>query len=129
MKSTYTIDKERRLIRVKFSGLVTVDDTIEHVDAVLADPDFTAGMDSISDLTGASFDWGLPDLDKFRAYVKKIKHLAGECKWALLASGGVTHLTARIFMTLHEAFEDTIEVRLFDNESAAESWIAGDGDA
>jgi len=123
MKCSYVIDSENNLIRKKWIGKMTVDDEIALICKIISDPKFRKGMNAICDLTEAEVDWSTSELDRLRRYVADIRKTTGECKWAIISSGGITSLTARIFVLLHEAFMDTIEVKLFKTEQEALPWI------
>lgn len=122
MSHTYQIDPSRGLITVHYSGKISVEDCIDLVNEVLADSAFRPGMNSVSNFTEASVTWSLAELDRFRVFVSKIKHLTGPARWAAVFPKGKDTSTARMFIALHNAFEDTIKVKLFDNEEAALKW-------
>ena len=128
MPSSYIIDEEVNVVHVKYSGTITVSEQMAIINAVLADPKFRAGMDSVSDLTEAIYNWNLNDIDLFRAYVDTITTATGKCKWALVSQGGITGATAKTFMILHEIYADLIMVRLFSNRDDALKWISAAGE-
>lgn len=123
MNSTYRIDSERSLVFKNHVGPITVDDEITLLNQIISDPDFRTGMSAICDFSKAEVDWELHDLDKFRAFVRRVRDSVGECKWAIISPGGATDLTAKLFITLHEAFEANIKVKLFTNEDDAIAWV------
>lgn len=124
MAISYTIDTVRGIVQKHNAGQISVEEEIAFLEKVFADPNYRRGMNAICDLTEGVIDWSLTDLDRFRTFIENRKGVIGECKWALLATGGITHLTARIFILLHEAFSDTIEVKLFGTREEAETWLA-----
>jgi hypothetical protein len=125
VKFSYSIDEKSSIMRVKFSGELTVDEVMTFQKQLVADPRFRPGMAVLTDLSDAIFDWSLADLDKYRARVAQVKDVVGDAKWALVAAGGVTHVTARMFSVLHEAFQEFLSVRLFNTEQEALNWIDG----
>ncbi len=126
MKTSFTIDVDRNLITKIHRGAITVDDEIELLTAIFSDPTFRRGMNAICDYTDATAEWSFSDIDRIRAYVARIKHIAGACKWAIVAPKGKDRSTGRIFVALHDAFEDTITVKLFDTVDEGLAWIAHD---
>lgn len=128
MQFSYYFDEAKRLIHVKKSGTVTVDDDIAMIKAILADPKFRKGMSSISDLTDAQYDWGLPDVDRFREFVYSIADAAGSCKWALVTNGGITQAAARMFIVLYDIHSDKIKIKMFSNKFDAVKWVTKVGE-
>jgi hypothetical protein len=51
---SYSIDKQRRLIRTAAEGLVKFDDVRGHQDRLLADPDFDTSFDQLIDATAVT---------------------------------------------------------------------------
>ena len=123
MKSQYSIDVEHALIHKRHIGVITVEEEIELVDTVLSDPTYRKGMNSLCDFSEASVNWSLDDLDRYRSYVTRIKKVTGKCKWAIIFPSGKDNSTARMFVALHEAFQDTISVKLFNDATEAMDWL------
>ena len=123
MMYRYVIEPENNLFRKTYEGTISVEDEINLLTQVLKDPDYRKGMNAICDFSKARVDWGLGDIDHIRAYIAKIKDQVGKCKWALITTDSVSSITARIFLVLHEAFQDTITIKLFSNEIEAMAWI------
>lgn len=122
MESYYTIDHKRNLVTKTHVGKMTVDDEITLINQIVEDPEFKKGMSFICDFEKATADWELNELDRFRAFVSKIKSLTGDCRWALVFPEGKSTATARIFVALHQALEDTITVELFRDIKSATDW-------
>jgi hypothetical protein len=122
-RNQYSIDTTHGLIHKKHSGEVTVDDEIKLLDQIISDPTFHKGMNALCDFTNATASWSLEDLDRFRAYVTRIKKVTGRCKWAILFPAGSDTSTARMFVALNDAFEDTISAKLFSDSKEALAWL------
>ncbi len=122
MSHTYEIDTDRKLIFVTYAGRVSGDECVDLINQVLADPKYQPRMNSVSYFTDATLTWSLAELDRFRVFVSKIKLMTGPSRWAAVFPKGKDTSTARMFIALHNAFEDTIKVKLFDNEEDALSW-------
>ncbi|MEW6050592.1 MAG: hypothetical protein AB1644_05965 [Candidatus Zixiibacteriota bacterium] len=125
MKSYYEIDSAHNLILKGHRGKLAVDDEIEVVNAILADPKYKKGMGAFCDLTEASVNWSLEELDRFRVFVARIKSVCGKSRWGIHISPGKDNTTARMFAALHDAFEDTITVKLFEDREEALKWVKG----
>ncbi len=123
MISSYHIDEANGLIVVKMIGPITVADQIAFVDKVVADPKYQKGMNSISDLTEAVFDWGLAEIDQFRSYVYSISENIGPCKWALISRGGITLISAKLFIVLHNIRFERVKIKLFSGKFDAIKWL------
>ena len=124
MKSHYSIDSERKLIFKKHVGKVTVDEEIALLEEVMADPAFRSGMSALCDFTEADGSWSLNELDRFRAFVDRIRRRWGQCKWAVVFTAGADTSTARIFVALNDAFGTEIEVKLFNSAEDGLAWMA-----
>src|SRR5215467_13434583 len=48
----FSIDKDRRLVVVKFEGSVTVQEIAQYVESLVAHPDFDSSFSEITDLRG-----------------------------------------------------------------------------
>lgn len=123
MEYSYYFDEAKRLIHVKKKGVVTADEDIALIRTIMADPKFRKGMNTISDLTNAQYDWSLPDVDRFREFVYSIAEEAGLSKWALVTDGGITQSGARMFIFLYDIHCDQIKIKLFSNMFDAVKWV------
>jgi hypothetical protein len=119
----YRIDTDRKLVTVAYEGKITVEEVIALIDQVVADKAYEREMDAISDFSQANVTWTLAELDRFRVYISKIKFVTGPSNWAIIFPPGKDTSTARMFIALHNAFEGTIKVKLFNNEDAAMKWL------
>jgi methyl coenzyme M reductase alpha subunit len=119
----YEIHQARNLIRVVYSGNIGVEQEIDFIEEILADPRFRPGMDSISDLTRGVFDWDVKDIEHFQSYVNSLGERFGASRWALVSNHGITHANATMFAILQEIYGDSISVRLFTNEHDAVDWL------
>lgn len=125
MKSHYTIDTDRNVVFKKHVGEISVDDEIELLEQIMSDPAFRRGMNALCDFIDAGGSWSLNELDRFRAFVDRIRRRWGECKWAVVFSAGADTSTARIFVALNDAFGADIEVKIFDSLDEGMAWIEG----
>lgn len=124
MKSQYQIDKALNIVFTAYNGNITVEDVIAKTNALIADPDFSPAMNSICDYTEATAVWTLAEVDRFRAYVQKLKEGTAHSKWALIFPKGKDTSTARIFVALQNAFTENLEVQIFRDRHSAMAWLA-----
>jgi hypothetical protein len=123
MQSKFYFDEAKNLIVVEKSGAVTVAEDIELIKKIMTDPKYRKGMNTLSDLTRCTYQWTLQDIDAFRAYVYSLPKEIGTRKWALVASGGETGATAKVFIKLYDIRSDLLEIRLFANRFDAIKWL------
>ncbi len=123
MPGTYKIDQKQNLITIHSTGVVTADDKIAQDKAIVADPKFKMNMNIICDLSAAIYDWDLKEMDKFRSFVRRIGPRIGKSKWAVIASGGATEHTAKIFSVLQESHDNVVKVKVFNDRQKAMNWI------
>lgn len=123
MPGMYCIDPDKNLVLTKYRGDMTISEQIQFLNTLFADPRFRSGMDSISDLTEARYDWQLSEIDQLRSYVQMNRSRIGDCKWALISRGGITTGNARVFQILNEVSGSSVDVRLFQNTADAWAWI------
>lgn len=123
MPGSYEIDLKENLIRIYSSGVITVDEKIKHDELILADSKYKKDMNVICDLSEATYDWSMPDIDKFRGFVKRHKGSFGKSKWAVIATGGATEHAAKIFSVLQSAYDNVVNVQVFNNREKALKWL------
>jgi len=123
LKPQYSINEPQNRVDVTYIGEISVDDVIGLIEAAISDPGFHADMDSLSDFTQASLDWTLNEVDQLRRYVTRVRPTIGHARWAVLFSSEADASTARVFIALHNAFTDTIAIKLFKKRIEALSWL------
>ncbi len=123
MQSKYYFDEAKNLIVVEKAGPATVTEDIELIRKIMADPKYRKGMNTLSDLTNCTYQWTLEDIDNFRAFVYSLPKEIGARKWALVASGGETGSTAKVFIKLYDIRSDVLKIRLFANRFEAIKWL------
>jgi len=126
MKSQYYIDETKSLLVLKRVGPISVDDDIALHKVILADPKFRKGMNSLIDMTDATYDWGLQEMDQFRTYINAVAKQIGARKWALVSNGGVTQANAKLFTVLHDLQPHGLAIKLFSNKFEAIKWLGSE---
>ena len=84
MSIEYVIDSADSTVRSTHVGQIPVEEEIAFLETVLSDSQFQRGMHALCNLSEATIDWSLNDLDRFRSFVENRKNVMGSCKWALL---------------------------------------------
>lgn len=123
MKSQFHIDQDQKIVFASYTGKIEVDDVIAKTDAMLADPTYRSGMGAVCDYSNGAVEWSLTDVDRFRVYMSKISSRAGRSHWAIIFPKGKDTTTARIFVALHSAFENGVEIQLFRDQHSALKWV------
>ncbi|MBK7142466.1 MAG: hypothetical protein IPH75_10335 [bacterium] len=123
MKSQFHVDLEQQIVFSAYSGSITVDDVIAKTEAMLADPNYRPGMGAVCDYSNATVEWSLAEVDRFRVFMSKITAKAGQSKWAIIFPKGKDTTTARIFVALHSAFVNGIEIQIFRDQHSALNWV------
>ncbi len=128
MKSQFQIDQDQKIVFASYTGKIEVDDVIAKTDAMLADPTYHPGMGAVCDYSDGAVEWSLAEVDRFRVYMSKISPKAGRSRWAIIFPKGKDTTTARIFVALHSAFENGIEIQLFRDQHSALKWVKEQSD-
>lgn len=123
MKSQFQIDQDQKIVFASYTGSIEVDDVIAKTDAMLADPSYHSGMGAVCDYSNGHVEWSLAEVDRFRVYMSKISPKAGRSRWAIIFPKGKDTTTARIFVALHSAFENGVEIQLFRDQHSALQWV------
>ncbi len=123
MKSQFHIDQDQKIVFASYTGSIEVDDVIAKTDAMLADPSYQSGMGAVCDYSNGNVEWSLAEVDRFRVYMSKISPKAGRSRWAIIFPKGKDTTTARIFVALHSAFENGVEIQLFRDQHSALQWV------
>jgi len=124
MESSYYFDEARNLIVIEKSGTVSVQEDIDLIRRIIADPKFRKGMNSLTDMVNCTYDWTLKDIDEMRTYVYSLPKEFGPRKWAFVSSGGVTQSSAKMFIMMHELRSADLKIRLFSSRFDAIKWLS-----
>lgn len=123
MKKPFEIDAAHNRVDTGYLGDVIVDDCIETIKGVIADPKFQTGMDAICDFSDATVVWGLPEMDRLRKFIQTVRPKIGHARWAVIFPKGKDRSTARIFVALHNAFDSHLKIKLFTSRYDANEWL------
>ena len=121
---SYKIDKSAGIVYKKHHGLVTIEDEISIIMRLFSDPEFELGMDIMCELSEAKPNWGLKELDQFRAFLGALVDKTAKSKWAIISPGGPISHNARLFIKLNDSLDGKVDMRLFKNCEDARAWFA-----
>jgi hypothetical protein len=125
MPITYTVDHERRLVRVKGEGVFSDDDVFGYQREIMARTD-VLGYDELVDMTDVIHI----DLPSFQR-VKDLASLSAEMdprhppgRFAIIAPGDVAYMLGRLFKGVRALLPGaTRELGVFRTEEQAEAWL------
>lgn len=121
MPVTYRIDPTRRLIHTTCSGLVTLEEVLEHFAVLMQDPKRSHGLDVLLDLTQIA---SVPTSEELRIVTSEIAHIRpaiefGRC--AVAASREAMYGMSRMFEVYAEGY--FAEVQAFRTLEEAAGWL------
>jgi len=121
------VDVAARRVHIEASGVVTVEEILRILDAIVAHPDFEPGMPQLLDLTGAE-DADV-DSDRLRRVVSAAERLLPKLRptrLALVARKPVLFGVSRMYEALADVLP--VPVRVFTDLDAARAWLESDPD-
>jgi hypothetical protein len=124
----FRIDLDAGLLIVEVEGRVVPDDVVRYRTRLLADSDFSPGMNTLVDCREASTDgFNASDLQFLANDIASRRRLLGRAKCAVLVSTDAAYGLLRMY----EAYtlESPVEVRVFRDEDEALAWVTALGAA
>ncbi len=121
MPVTYTVDTERRIIRTRCTGMVTLAEVVEHFRELEHNPECAERLDVLLDLTEVN---SLPDARQIQAVSYEVKRIQtnvwfGAC--AIVAARDALFGMLRMFEVM---VQDQFRVIcVFRATSEAEAWL------
>ena len=113
----FSIDKDRRLVVVKFEGDVTVQEIAKYVESLVAHPDFDPTFSEITDLRGVqSFDLQAND---FLTLADQIDPFSLTAKRAFVVRTSLQNQAAR----MHKFLRPHRTIEIFESVAQAEEWL------
>jgi hypothetical protein len=113
----FSIDKDRRLVVVKFTGSVTVQEIAKYVESLVAHPNFDPSFSEITDLRAVQhFDLQAND---FLTLADQIDPFSLTAKRAFVVQTSLQNQAARMhkFLRAHRTIE------IFESVAQAEDWL------
>src|SRR5262245_279296 len=121
MPVEYEIDANRRLIRTRCIGPVTIAEVIAHFHTLKADPRLPGQPDVLLDFSRLT---AFPDRDQIRSVAREVRDLAPKISWrncAIVAPEDLAFGIGRMFeMTSEPSFRATM---VFRSLADAEVWL------
>lgn len=117
---TFTLDVQKRLVTVRFNGIVTFEDIARYAKKLLANPDFQPTFSEIVDLTAVS-ELNLEAGD-FLKLADKVDPFWPEAKRAFVVRTAVQRHAGR----MHKILRTDRKIEIFQSLEEAEKWIAAD---
>ena len=122
MPVTYQIDKANRIIRTKCSGLVTIEEVLDHFRELERDPECPDYVDVLLDLSEEST---VPTKNNLQEMILEISRIRGRVQFGTCA---VVACTDALFgmLRMFEVFAEQYfrETRVFRSAGEAEAWLA-----
>lgn len=123
MPIDYMIDEGARLIRVKQEGPFTIAELIEHSLRVNADPRFSPGMNTLSDLRKAVLADRVEAINDYVNHAAILQQVRGACKWACLVEDETALGLIKMFDLVAGDRGVSIRTRAFLSEEDALAWL------
>jgi hypothetical protein len=121
MPVTYRIDQARHLIHTTCTGMVTLQEVLEHFAVLMQDPNRSHGLDVLLDLTRID---SVPTSDELRIVTSEIAHIRPEIEFgrcAVAASGEAMYGMSRMFEVYAEGHFTNVQAFRTVEEAAA--WL------
>jgi hypothetical protein len=118
---TYQIDADKRTIRTKAVGYVTLPEVIDHFRALEQDPQCPERADVFLDLSEVE---SLPETPQISTVIRELKRISAEVRFeacAILASHNALFGMMRMFEAMAEQFFRV--TRIFRIATEAEAWL------
>jgi hypothetical protein len=125
MESSYAIDTQERLVRLKVWGELTAESLINLMNKAGADPRYVQGMPAIADYRDAYGNWDYSEIQRFRDYVVRIG-VRSEVRWAAVVRPGTLVAIGHVLILISEAVNARIKMQLFEDPAMALRWIRGE---
>jgi hypothetical protein len=120
MNLTYSIDKESRIVYLKYTGDPDFDEWANTMLSAFRDPDFEPGFSFIMDRTLVQTSPSIDYIKKVVAFSKKHPVELGNCRTAIVVNGKGPYGMARMSQAY---LEDTEYTRVFTDIKQAERWL------
>ena len=113
----FSIDKDRRLVVVKFEGSVTVQEIARYVESLVAHPDFDLSFSEITDLRAVEhFDLQAND---FLTLADQIDPFSLTARRAFVVRTSAQNQVAR----MHKFLRPHRTIEIFESVTQAEEWL------
>jgi hypothetical protein len=124
----YKINKEHGLLVIKCAGEVTVVQLAEPLISVLRDPDYSLGMNILTDLRGLTSSFSYQELHELVDGLNYRDEIVRKAKSAILVSKDVTYGIGRVWASITE-HKNFAETQVFWTLEEALEWLGLPPDA
>lgn len=123
----YTIRPELALILIWNRGETTPEETIEQLDIMRGDPNYSHGFDTLTDITDLTTDFTRQEIVQMARYSENLPRpqAAESTKNAIVAPADRTFGTSRMFEQLTNGFVP-FKVGVFRDWASALTWLGKD---
>ncbi len=121
MAITYWIEKEKKRIQALVVGKFTMEDIIQTIYQVTADPNFQAGFDILSDHTGIEEVITTEQIKITTSHLTTLSHHFTGSRWAVVTTRDASFGMMRMFSIYLEKILITLKV--FRSITQAEKWL------
>lgn len=116
-----SIDLDNQLVVHVCTGVVTPDEVMEAIRAFYA---FDATRDTLWDFTATSeVTVSTADIHRIADLTTSLAQARPDGRTALVATADFTYELSRLYQTLAELAEQTVDVRVFRTVSDAQAWL------
>ncbi len=120
----HEIDRERGLIRTTCTGLVSLDEVLQHFRGLEVERRLPDPLDVLLDLSSVA---SVPDAAQIQRVAAEIRRLLGKISWgscAIVAASDLVFGVSRILEVRAE--ESFVATQVFRELPAAEAWLASE---
>jgi len=115
------IERDLRRIRADLSGVVSISEMLEAINASVEDPDYEAGFDVLSDHTGIDQPISTENVHHLVKHLQALtEHFEGT-RWAIVTEKPASYGMMRMLSVF--ARRVPMNVRVFRSIAAAEAWL------
>lgn len=123
MPYEYTVDSERRVVRVRMWGALTTEEILAVVKQLIGDPQISPGFSELIDLTEASSTAITAD-DLRRIASSTLDPVS---RRAFVTRDTLTYGFARMFESFRQINQAPERIAVFGNLQEAEAWLSSRG--
>jgi hypothetical protein len=126
MEFNYTILPAERLVRLQCWGDVTAEHLIGLMKRIGTELDYHPKLPVLADFREAQGEWDYSEIQRFRDYLVDIGRHRDGVRWAALVGSGSLTGVGHVVILITEAIATGINMRLFEDPTAALQWLRGE---
>jgi hypothetical protein len=125
MPIEHRLDAEKQRVYFTVTGLFTLHEIIESLNAVLALPEFGPGFQVLSDHRGVERPATVQDVEDMLAYMRASRERFQNMRWAIVTHSPGSYVMMGLLSTLADLRVE-IKARVFTRLADAEAWLDGE---